>query len=461
MRRRGFTFTETVVAAGLTAAMAAIVLPSISYSVQSWRSIQCTNNLRQLVAGLNAYHDIHNNYPPSMEGPAGALSGISRPNWMIRILPHIGEEQLFASIDFTKSMLHSGTISPTNWPDANANVTATDLPLLHCPADSRHDVKYRTRVGFNKKIPGNENGLVFQYFARGNYAANACQSFNFWYAPGSAANASRCGGPDQPEWLGGLGAPYPGMVKGALPLRGVMGNRVSMPRPQITDGLTNTIILSEVNVGLAAIDFRGCWAMGDPAASSLWQHVYGPNANFDLIGTSCQGPSELYSILGNGDVNLGRQIAIADRMACSVDDGARSGGNPKSRHDGGIFVAMCDGSVRFVKDSIQRGTHPPYWTGTPSEGALGAWERLNMSADGQFVDPNAEGVLEFHLGDMDGDGDLDNFDIVPFELALTNPNAYLEQYMLFDYPQRGDCNGDGEFNNHDIRAFEDLLTRRR
>ena len=463
MHRRGLTFTETLVAAGLTAAMAAIVLPAISYSVQSWRSIQCSNNLRQLAAGLNAYHDIHGNYPPGMEGTGGqpASTAISRPNWAVRILPYIDEEALYNTIEFSKTILHSGTIDPNNWPTPNVLMTATDLPIMQCPADARHEIKHPVRVGFNKKVPGNINGAVFQDFARGNYAANACQAMAFYYPPGNARGAHSCAGPDQPEWLGGLGSPYPGMVAGAIPLRGVMGNRVSMPRPQITDGLTNTILLSELKVGLGSIDFRGCWAMGRPAASSLWWHLHGPNDSHDLVGDDCFDAGELYSILGNGDINAGFQLAINERMGCGVDDFTPSAGNPKSQHDGGIFVAMCDGSVRFVKDSIQRGTHPPYWMGTPSEGALGAWERLNMSADGQFVDPNAEGVLEFHLGDMDGDGDVDNFDIVPFELALTNPNAYLEQYMIFDYALRGDCNGDGEFNNHDIQPFEDLLTRRR
>ena len=66
--------------------------------------------------------------------------------------------------------------------------------------------------------------------------------------------------------------------------------------------------------------------------------------------------------------------------------------------------------------------------------------------------------LPFVLGDMDGDGDCDNFDIQPFELALTDLAAYFDRYELLDYIQRGDIDGDGDFDNFDIQPFEGLLT---
>ena len=61
------------------------------------------------------------------------------------------------------------------------------------------------------------------------------------------------------------------------------------------------------------------------------------------------------------------------------------------------------------------------------------------------------------VGDMNDDGIVDNFDIQPFEMALTDAAAYLAIYELTDYQQRGDADGDGAFNNFDIGAFEGLL----
>ena len=63
------------------------------------------------------------------------------------------------------------------------------------------------------------------------------------------------------------------------------------------------------------------------------------------------------------------------------------------------------------------------------------------------------------LGDMNGDGVLNNFDISPFELALANPSSYLSTYPgMANYAAVGDINGDNSFDNFDISAFESLVT---
>jgi len=66
--------------------------------------------------------------------------------------------------------------------------------------------------------------------------------------------------------------------------------------------------------------------------------------------------------------------------------------------------------------------------------------------------------VDLLMGDMNGDGARNNFDISPFELALTNPSAFLTAYpSMTKYVAVGDINGDGVFNNFDIAPFEALL----
>lgn len=60
------------------------------------------------------------------------------------------------------------------------------------------------------------------------------------------------------------------------------------------------------------------------------------------------------------------------------------------------------------------------------------------------------------LGDLNCDGIINNFDIDPFVLALTNPPAYQAQYPNCDI-NRADINGDGSVNNFDIDPFVELL----
>jgi hypothetical protein len=67
-------------------------------------------------------------------------------------------------------------------------------------------------------------------------------------------------------------------------------------------------------------------------------------------------------------------------------------------------------------------------------------------------------VPSYIVGDMNGDGVVNNFDIAPLELAIADPSAYLAQFpMLTNYQLRGDINADSVLNNFDIGPFETLL----
>ncbi len=62
----------------------------------------------------------------------------------------------------------------------------------------------------------------------------------------------------------------------------------------------------------------------------------------------------------------------------------------------------------------------------------------------------------FILGDMNGDGLFDAFDVAPFELALANPDAYALQYPGLNPVERGDLTQDGRFDAFDVPTFETI-----
>jgi prepilin-type processing-associated H-X9-DG protein len=104
----------------------------------------------------------------------------------------------------------------------------------------------------------------------------------------------------------------------------------------LRDGLSSTMLLSEVIVGQGQ-DLRGFSWWGDAATFEAFST---PNSSFpDVIF------SAYYCI--NGPPN---PPCIAATTALPEIYAARS------RHLGGVQVAMGDGSVRFVKDSIDVGT---------------------------------------------------------------------------------------------------------
>ena len=99
----------------------------------------------------------------------------------------------------------------------------------------------------------------------------------------------------------------------------------------------------------------------------------------------------------------------------------------------------------------------------------GRWVFAGWVVNGQVV-AGADNLLEHRvggddvllaeyvlLGDMNGDGELDKFDVDEFVLALVDPVGYAARYPEFDRTRRGDINGDGVFDALDVESFVDLL----
>lgn len=71
-----------------------------------------------------------------------------------------------------------------------------------------------------------------------------------------------------------------------------------------------------------------------------------------------------------------------------------------------------------------------------------------------------EGLIVYDptvLGDMDGNGVFDAFDVDDFELALADPVAYSVARPGLDADALGDINGDGLLDAFDVGDFESLL----
>lgn len=69
------------------------------------------------------------------------------------------------------------------------------------------------------------------------------------------------------------------------------------------------------------------------------------------------------------------------------------------------------------------------------------------------------GAYEHLFGDMNCDGVINNFDVDPFVLALTDPHRYEQDFGDCDIDS-GDINGDGRVNNLDIDPFVEMLLGR-
>ena len=125
--------------------------------------------------------------------------------------------------------------------------------------------------------------------------------------------------------------------------KSVAGNSANFAA--ITDGLSGTMFTSEVLVGVPIapnLDLRGFsyWGYG-----AQFTGLYGPN-------TTSPDVLESPSYCSNASPNPPCTVATAGLSAGGVYTGLGMINNPRSKHPGGVNTGMADGSVRFIKNSV-------------------------------------------------------------------------------------------------------------
>jgi prepilin-type N-terminal cleavage/methylation domain-containing protein len=263
-RSKGFTLVELLVVIAIIAVLIGLLLPAVQSARESARRSQCTNKLKQI--GL-AVHNYENTYKAL---PASYGVGPAPQEWggLTFIMPFMELQNLFDQLGFDRRP-----------PDGRGRPTIAQQPLLA------------------QAIPA--------------YICPSCAG------PSTNPNAENLGKSNYV--MSESVFPHPGNQAAGQPFH-PWGTPITMN--QITDGLSNTIMLSERALG--GTPFRSFGA--------IWSGRAGTNSS----GTA--------------------------RGSWPPNTPWRTGSDPCTRHawtsyhPGGINLTLCDASVRFVSEAIDSQT---------------------------------------------------------------------------------------------------------
>jgi prepilin-type N-terminal cleavage/methylation domain-containing protein/prepilin-type processing-associated H-X9-DG protein len=383
--RLGFTLIELLVVIAIIAVLIALLLPAVQQAREAARRTQCKNNFKQLGLAFANYESGYGTLPPAVWQPSNFSS--CDPNLHVFpefLLPFHDQGNLYNQINFsvgnycgTNVMTpagyntadgplpyaqNTGGTPPASSLGGNQGACATPLPIWLCPSTPRSD-----------------NGSYAYFTSSGNWAPGppTCTS-GFG---GSAPYVYRSGGSDympinelRGGWVVAFANAAPNLVAADLdPNGGIEGvltaedkiTQLCRSYSAITDGLSNTLILTEVAGG------NEVWKLGQRVSGAVSNASYATQPGVIAMDAAASAAGEnisrMASLPNYGHGWADYQFADYDFRGAYPDgcynhssnpssifiNGSNyNGTTPYSFHTGGVNALFCDGSVRFLNQNM-------------------------------------------------------------------------------------------------------------
>ena len=307
---RAFTLIELLVVIAIIAILIGLLLPAVQKVREAAARIKCSNNLKQWALALHNYHDANGHLP---FGSTNNSAHTVRQTWVMYVWPYVEQDNLARQNNYKNPFYNPpGTI----W-NTLKGLCGQHVALYLCPSDIGHI----------------DQDQGFYQRTRGNYMVNWGNAlYDDTRSPPTGTAVQQNFGPFY--HLGGHRS-TPGVA------------RIT----DVTDGTSNTLLLSETLIAKVASDNDWRGDIHNDDGVFRFHTVLTPNSSApDLI-------SSRTFFTPNNDPLMPVALGWPQRAAA------------RSRHIGGVNAALCDGSVRFVSNAI----------------ALNTWMAMGSMAGGEVV----------------------------------------------------------------------------
>jgi prepilin-type N-terminal cleavage/methylation domain-containing protein/prepilin-type processing-associated H-X9-DG protein len=298
--RQAFTLIELLVVIAIIAILIGLLLPAVQKVREAAARMKCANQIKQLALANHAYHDVNGRLVP-------AYVGSTQLSWTVYILQYMEQAAMFRAIKTTPGGAYTDT-------GRNNPYGLTRMPIYLCPSSPVETMQLGAPNNVNPPdlVPMNTGQPPFTTHYYGMTGPRGTNP-----TTGAAYPQTSCTHDGVPQATSGMFQPDVRVNQPVSPVR----------LADVTDGTSNTIMIAEMSWESKQFGTRyrswlrggeagGCFACGARNATNGINS--GMKAN--LIGQY-------------NDVPMG------------------------SMHPGGANFALGDGSVRFIRESVDMPTY--------------------------------------------------------------------------------------------------------